>query len=329
MAKEHKIDWLNMPGYKGESWNPIVGCSKCSDGCTNCYAERMAGRICHCMTINESVSACETLVAYTNVLKIDSETGKSLGWNGQTALNESALEKPLHWKQPRCIFVCDMGDLFHESVDFTWYKEIFSVIWRTLGHKYLMLTKRPEQMAKVFTVFKCPPNVGLGVTVCTQKEADEKIPQLLKIPAAMRFVSIEPMLEEMDLYFNVDVEHPNNEGYGIPAIEGLDWVICGGESGHNARPMHPDWARSLRDQCAQAGVPFFFKQWGEYTLIHRLVESDLIIMPDGVIHHWQAHNAFETNRMMHKEHGYPMKRVGKKNAGCKLDGREYKEFPEW
>ncbi len=293
-----KIEWCE------ETWNPIIGCSHVSPGCDNCYAERMAGRLAN----------MQSLTNYGQVVKWKESEKYSdypIGtWNGRTHLVESALEKPFHWKKPRTIFVCSMGDLFHESVPFEWIQEVWDVMASNPQHTFLVLTKRPERILPFFRYmgsrckdagFDSVPsqsddmlnylypidNVWLGVTAENQQQADKRIPILLQIPAAKRFVSVEPMLGPVDL-----------DTITIP-IERLDWVIVGGETGTGARPMHPDWVRSIRDQCVSAGVPFFFKQWGEYLLFE---EFDIAM--DGMFC-----------------------KVGKKKAGHLLEGKIYNQKP--
>jgi len=250
-----KIEWTDA------TWNPIVGCSKCSPGCDNCYAERMAKRL----------SKMPQTAGLYSAYVID-----DAGWTGRTAwAGYPTMTKPLHWRKARRVFVCSMGDLFHETVAFEMIDRGFAIMARCSQHTFQILTKRPERMLeylspnsprytarKIFDivcrsdphspgVFDADaawplPNVWVGVTAENQEAADERIPLLLQTPAAVRFVSIEPMLGEVDISWHLT---------GC-----IDWVICGGESGPGARPMHPDWARSLRDQCRDAGVPFFFKQ---------------------------------------------------------------------
>ena len=245
-----KIEWAT------DTWNPIVGCSKVSPGCANCYAERMAFRQ------TQMRPGCE----YCDVM-----IGKK--WNGKTAFVESQLDKPLHWRKPRRIFVCSMGDLFHESVHDAWVGKVWDVMTQCPQHTFLLLTKRPEGMRRLFCEpcdIKMPPNIHIGVTAENQEQADKRIPILLQIPAAVRFVSIEPMLGPVSLWEwfpDGSCEKPahitgvceKNEEYE----NGIHHVICGGESGPGARPLHPDWVRSLRDQCVSADVPFMFKQGPE------------------------------------------------------------------
>lgn len=254
--KTHKISWLNIPGYIPESLNPIVGCSKISPGCEHCYAERMARRL-----------AAMDVAGYND--GVLTSTGN---WGGKTVLVESALEKPMHWNKPRAIFINSMGDLFHENTPYEWIDQVFAIAALCPQHLFLVLSKRAERMAKYFndkntagriltskmgagfdsnTYFNLSVdiplgNVWLGVSAENQEQYDNRIRNLLSCPAAIRFVSGEPLLGAI---------HADYIGM-------LDWVICGGESGPGARPMNPDWARSLRDQCMDSAVPFFFKQHG-------------------------------------------------------------------
>jgi len=220
-----KIEWTQ------ESWNPIVGCSKVSPGCKNCYAERMAKRL-----------KAMGVAQYQNVVDEKGWTGEILMSPGKT------LQIPWHWENPRMIFVCSMSDLFHEQVKFEWIDTIFITIKSSPQHTFQILTKRAERMAEYFSTRAVPDNVWVGVTAEDQQRADERIPYLLQVKAKVRFVSVEPMLGPVELWAFIGV---NN---------GIHWVICGGESGTGARPMNPDWARRLRDQCRITEVPFFLKQ---------------------------------------------------------------------
>lgn len=206
-------------------------------------------------------------------------------------LFENRLKQPLSWRKPQKVFVNSMSDLFHEKVNVDFIAKVFAVMWLATKHTFQILTKRPERMAKLLNdeefqvkagwyasqfcrefsverpnVQNLPgwpnPNIWLGVSVENQQAAEERIPYLLETPAAVRFLSCEPLLGEVDLTFTTQAVHPMNEGYGFAAIEGVDWVIVGGESGSNARQMDEGWVLYLRDQCEKYGVPFFFKQWG-------------------------------------------------------------------
>ena len=326
-----KISWTD------QTWNPIVGCSKCSPGCKNCYAERMARRQAFMRPV------CE----YADVV------GES-GWNGKTALVKSALTKPLHWKKPRRIFVCSMGDLFHESVPFEWIDQVFAIMALCPQYTFQLLTKRAERMADYieslttvdgayrFTGMqpyraeqankplhkhavnyrrRIPlPNVWLGTTCENQEQADRRIPHLLRCPAAVRFISVEPMLSDLDPFTL------RNSGLGhIHVAKNIDWVICGGESGPNARPMHPDWVRSLRDQCVAAVVPFHFKQWGEWAPDEGLgIDMTRIIDKSGVT----TFLFCGWGREISERGWHPVRKVGKSRAGCLIDDQEWKQFPE-
>jgi protein gp37 len=231
-------------------------------------------------------------------------------WNGKTYFEKNELQKPFSWKKPRRIFVVSMGDLFHESVKDDWRNKVLDVMLNCPQHIFLILTKRPYNMADFFYYYtrneewKLPDNIWIGVTVENQEYANERIKYLNTIPAAVKFVSIEPMLGPIDLTQALDDTLKHHEG-GLKNC--ISWVICGGESGPGARPMHPDWVRSLRDQCQAAGVPFFFKQWGEwFPDKKRIFENKRqMIFGDTVVH-----------------------RIGKKAARSMLDGKEYKQYPE-
>lgn len=261
-----KIEWAE------ETFNPIIGCSKISDGCTNCWAEKMAFRI-----ANMQVSS-----PYLNVIKGEKWAyfkNPKHGWNGKTHLIESALEKPLKWKKPRRIFVCSMGDLFHESVEWNWITKVCRVIEKCPQHTFLFLTKRPERMKTYFfdvimnyhhNPFK---NLWIGVTAENQEQADNRIPILLQIPAAKRFVSIEPMLGRVDL---TSIQHSNEMSINVltgemqittqhrvirpTMVENLDWVIIGSESGPKRRECKEEWVIDLIQQCEVSDVPVMVKQ---------------------------------------------------------------------
>lgn len=265
----HKISWLNIPGFKPETWNPIVGCSKVSPGCDNCYAEKQA----FIRAFNPNTPQ------YKNVVVKHPLDPRYRKWNGTTQCVESALNKPSTWKSPRMIFVCSMGDIFHESVNPGAFQMVLDQISKNRQHIFILLTKRPENvmplMKRVGWGLPFPPNVWLGVTAENQEQANKRIPILLSIPAAKHFVSIEPMLGPVELGVihhadaHIDALHGQYNTYPDgqwieKSINKLDWVICGGESGAKARPMHPDWVRSVRDQCESASMPFFFKQWGTW-----------------------------------------------------------------
>ena len=261
-ARRGGVELVNTTpiSWTEKTWNPISGCTPISEGCANCYAKRMAQRL-------------------------RGRCGYPEDDPFRVTFHPDRLEQPLKLKKPSRIFVCSMGDLFHDDVDCS-IVDIFDVMSATPQHTYMLLTKRPERMRSLFRLngpllgSEPLPNVWLGVTAENQARADERIPILLQIPAAVRFVSVEPMLGPVDIYRwlrchicsnNGSYYNPNSdevEECPICSSEDpslLDWVICGGETGPGARPMHPDWVRLLRDQCQAAGVPFLFKQWGART----------------------------------------------------------------
>ena len=307
-----KIEWAD------ETWNPITGCSPVSAGCNNCYARRMANRL-------------------------RGRHGYPADNPFNVTLHPDRLEQPFRWLKPRKVFVCSMGDLFHEDVPFGFIAKVFGIMHSAKQHIFMVLTKRPERMKEFFEWFtgseRCGtwpkeyPHVMIGVTAENQETADQRIPILLSIPATVRFVSVEPMLGavEIEEYFPeydyratyeyyrefLKMQGIKSDGKPILINPGLDWIICGGESGYRARSMSPDWARNLRDQCEAAGVPFCFKQWGEWVAEHRQGETvDLSIL--------------KNNQQVAKANGgghWLLTRVGKKAAGRLLDGREWSEYP--
>jgi len=316
----NKIEWTD------ETWNPIFGCDKISPGCDNCYALAMAYRLMHMPHGSD----------YQFVLgdngESDPEKFHNLPeWNGKTHFAKSQLEKPLHWKKPRMIFVVSMGDLFHESVSFEHINDIFNVMCNTPKHTYQILTKRPERILEFFKWygslikergFDSVPsesdnplhyysplkNVYIGATAENQKQLNKRIPILLEIPAAVRFVSIEPMLTFIDLMPAISYKFKGWK-QGIENLPKIDWIICGGESGRKARPMHPEWVRNLRDQCSKFKINFFFKQWGEWMHIDEFYKC----YPDYIIPKERMLSVFI--------------RVKKKIAGRLLDGKEHNEMP--
>jgi len=317
MADQSQIEWTDA------TWNPIRGCSRVSEGCRNCYAERVAARFSGVGKPYEGL-----------VRRSPSGAG---GWTGEVRFIEDRLADPLHWKKPRRIFVNSMSDLFHEKVQDEWIDRIFAVMALCPQHTFQVLTKRPERMREWFdntgrdgvaVTAKYPefeafkrvslaetmwplPNVWLGVSVEDQTTADERIPLLMQTPAAVRWVSYEPALGPVD--FNNYLPPDLN---AFTDWKGLDWIVAGGESGPGARPTHPDWFRSVRDQCVAAGVPFFFKQWGAWSpgwQASQIKSGSLIHTPCQLLDHEGCTvGAF---------------RVGKRAAGRLLDGREWNEFP--
>lgn len=302
------IEWTDA------TWNPITGCKEVSRGCANCYAARLAA------------TRLRKLPEYDGLATFSENTR----WTGEVRFHPERLNEPLHWRQPRKIFVCDMADLFFDT-PWAWIHDVFSVMQRCPQHTFQILTKRAERMNALMSIpflggkvgKEWPlPNVWLGVSVESQHFADERIPLLLSTPAAVRWISAEPLLGPMDLTRCGDRGIRFERGFLAPNIETpesrMNWVVCGGESGPNARPMHPDWARSLRDQCVGGGVPFFFKQWGEWIHVSQ-IEAAMTV--DQI-------KALSMDTPCRTNGPEIFFKVGKKRAGRLLDGREWNEFPK-
>jgi len=320
MSDKTGIEWTDA------TWNPIVGCSVVSPGCTNCYAMKMARRL---EIISRKNSALSHYIGTTQ----DSKVGAV--WTGKVALAPDKLFlKPLSWKQPRRIFVNSMGDLFHESIPDEWIERVFEVMRYAKHHTFQVLTKRAERM-RAWVTRADPdipwplPNVWFGVSIEDQKRADERIPDLLMTPAAVRFVSCEPLLGPIDIdCSDVDwMKYPEGNGI-VGARLKIDWVICGGESGPRARPMHPQWVRDLRDQCELAKVPLFFKQWGAWEPRYYLTPPDAAGGSTQLLKVQQSKNEIILHASEPKQFPVNMVRVGKKAAGAELDGETHREFPE-
>lgn len=214
MALGSKIEWTES------TWNPVTGCTKISDGCKHCYAERLAIRLQNMGNVK-----------YAN------------GFN--VTLHEDQLNTPLIWKKPSVIFVNSMSDLFHEDVPLPFIQKVFNVMEAAYWHQFQILTKRAERLMELAPELQWPENVWQGVTVEGPKYID-RIDCLRNVPAKVRFISFEPLLDE------------------IPAVDlsGIHWAIVGGESGPNARPMEQQWVMKIKQECETQGVPFYFKQWG-------------------------------------------------------------------
>ncbi|MDT3735531.1 MAG: phage Gp37/Gp68 family protein [Denitratisoma sp.] len=303
MADNSAIEWTEA------TWSPVTGCDPISPGCKHCYAKR-------------------------EVETRWSKNPKSV-WYGRpfndVRCHPEALagaRSPLTWKRPRRIFVCPRADLFHDNVPVDFIRAVFDVMAACPQHTFQVLTKRAARMQfLLWSEFDWTPlpNIQIGVSVEDQAAADERIPLLLQTPAAMRWVSAEPLLGPVSLGQWIGVHHhPDNDASNFAVKElvkaarkmmgpSIDWCIVGGESGPKARSMHPNWARSLRDQCAAAGVPFLFKQWGEWLPRADAFRQNLLI-GGGAAHHTFGDVA--------------MARVGKKAAGRLLDGVLHDEYPE-
>ena len=246
------------------------GCSKVSEGCRNCYAMKQAHRF------------SGPGMAYDGLTQL--VTGKGPQWTGVVCTVPEVLEVPLRWRKPRRVFVNSMSDLFHEDVPIQFILQVFEVMARCPQHTFQILTKRPERMAYCLTYppdrlvcesaehhrLLCTmplPNVWLGTSVEDQAAADERIPHLLRTPAAVRFLSCEPLLGSLDIRQALTYHRRPGEDFGsggnyLADLRGVDWIIVGGESGPGARPCHTAWIRSLVEQCRAAGMAVFVKQLG-------------------------------------------------------------------
>ena len=217
MGDRSSIEWTDA------TWNPVTGCSKVSPGCQHCYAERLAHRL-----------KAMGVPTYRNAFDV--------------TLHPHVLERPLHWRRPRRVFVNSMSDLFHEEVPEDFIRSVFSVMARAPQHVFQILTKRADRLLEVASSLSWPSNVWQGVSV-ENAAYTWRIDRLRRVPATVRFLSIEPLLGPIP---------------DLP-LDGISWVIVGGESGYGHRTADPDWVRIIRDQCVTAHVPFFFKQWGGRT----------------------------------------------------------------
>ena len=304
MSANTKIEWAD------HTFNPWIGCTKVGPGCDNCYAKADFDDRKHRVTWGAGQARSRTKT-----------------WGNPVRWNKQHLSFGIKHGRRQRVFCASLADVFDNEVPDAWRLDLFRLIRATPNLDWLMLTKRignaPIMLANVrlqADEYLDPfpwPNVWIGATIVNQEEADRDIPKLLAIPAAQRFLSMEPLLGPVDLGL-CDCDKGSRAGPGgvggvtCPRCHGaggrmMDWVIVGGESGPNARPMHPDWVRSLRDQCQEASVPFLFKQWGEWVS----VELDM--------------NPSDADEMKHFEH--QVSRIGKKAAGRLLDGREHNGVP--
>ncbi len=214
MATNTAIEWTEM------TWNPVTGCTKVSQGCKNCYAERMARRL-KAMGVDR----------YRHGFRV--------------TLHDDLIDLPRSWKRSRTVFVNSMSDLFHEDVPLAFIKRVFVTMKECPQHTFQILTKRSDRLAKVASKLSWSPNVWMGVSV-ENADAVFRVGDLATVPAAVCFLSCEPLIGPLD---------------DLP-LDGIHWVIVGGESGPRARPMRPEWVESIYDQCRRVNTRFFFKQWG-------------------------------------------------------------------
>ncbi len=375
MGDRTAIEWTDA------TWNPIRGCSRVSEGCRNCYAERTAARF------------SGPGMPYAGLAEM---VDRKPRWTGKLRPVHELLTKPLGWRKPRRVFVNSMSDLFHEAFDedeelAEFREQIFCVMAAASRHTFQVLTKRPERARAYLlevqdddrdmhrwerwardllgTDYKVPlgwdwplANVWLGVSIENQRTADERVPPLLETPAAVRWVSYEPALGPVMLHAIGESElgttYDALRGIGNWAREerargrSLDWVVAGGESGPGARPAHPGWFRHLRDRCRDAGVPFFFKQWGaygpgsireepgmapvrcfrEFVTFARWVQKGASWVGDGACVDMRGRvlRSGEDFAIARDDGAFPvvvMDKLGKQLSGRELDGRTWDEFP--
>lgn len=308
MAENTAIEWAD------HTFNPWIGCTKVSPGCANCYAEARDQRFAGGVHWGKGAKRQRTSAANWNL---------PLKWNREEEAKLVPRAEFVNPQRPR-VFCASLADWLDDEVPIEWLADLLGLIHATPSLDWLLLTKRPQNFhSRIEAALEPaswpgrsryvrdwlqgtpPANVWIGTTVEDQQRADERIPALLEIPAPARFLSCEPLLGPVDI---THIRKGDDQWFPRQHIQ---WVICGGESGPKARPMHVNWARSLRDQCATGGVPFFFKQWGEW---HPLCQGG------------QAIGGTSTSRYYFDD-GYTHAWLGKKMAGRLLDGREHNEFP--
>lgn len=327
MSDNSSIEWTDA------TWNPVTGCTEVSSGCDHCYAKTFAERW-------------------------RGTPGHHFEQGFDVVLRPERLDQPLRWRKPRRVFVNSMSDLFHDSVPDLFITRVFEIMEQASEHTFQVLTKRHARMRSFVQrreldkqeyaakFDQCPTeemrnspaaeyarnraasppaNIWLGVSVEDQKWADIRVPVLLDTPAAVRWLSCEPLLGPVNLSRWLVSRPAWGPEYPEPTspmgllvqdlvdVPALSWVVCGGESGPGARPMDPNWARSLRDQCEQVKVPFFFKQWGNWVPPSQ--------MPEGTFMSWDVENGTSAY-----DRDQPW-RVGKKRAGRLLDGKTWNEYP--
>lgn len=351
MSDKSKIEWTDA------TWNPVTGCEKVSQGCKHCYAERQwprfHGREWVDVPLKGPIAKIYPEIPTVNIQRPFTHV----------MCHPERLDQPLRWKQPRRIFVNSISDLFHDDVPDEFIARIFGAMAATQHHTFQVLTKRPERMRNFLV--NCAwwegwvthngspvekayqgngiivgsrqtgwplPNVWLGVSVEDQSTADERIPLLLQTPAAVRWVSAEPLLGEISLErFLLSSYDKAAHDYQMLGTEcrsnKLNWIVAGGESGPKARPMHPDWIRSLRDQCDERGTPFLFKQWGEWVPGLDASNEQIDAARSGAWVHLAGgiHDGNDKDVFL-KGDGHVL-RVGKKSAGRLLDGVLHDDYP--
>jgi protein gp37 len=340
MSAHSSIEWTD------HTFNPWIGCTRVSPGCDHCYAALSTPA--RAMGIAWGANEPRHRTA-------PSTWKQPIAWNATHAEFFAA-----HGRRQR-VFCASLADIFDNAVDPAWRADLFRLIRNTPNLDWLLLTKRIGNAHQMIDDARDADaagpvwpwsNVWLGATIVNQEEADRDIPKLLGVPAAKRFLSMEPLLGPVDLSV-IDIDghseiYPltgtkdceDDDGNPTPDLPALDWVIVGGESGPQARPMHPDWARDIRDQCAADGVPFLFKQWGEWTdedwgeraglrdTAGVLPSGEFLLMSEGYSPPFDDGARLEAAGNVRLDGRMLMDRVGKKAAGRELDGVTHDQFPE-
>ncbi len=284
MGETTAIEWTNVPGYIGATWNPWQGCTKVSPGCKFCYMYRE----------KQHYGQDPAVVVRSR---------------------PPTFNLPLRTKEPHAFFANSWSDFLHEAAD-AWRPEAWEIIRQTPQHLYLIPTKRPENLVTRLPEGWFPRNIWWGVSIESQEYLNrwDILDSALHyyVPPVM-FISAEPLLGTLDLSPILEEVDAGDEDRPWQT-RAPDWIIGGGESGTDARPCHPDWARSLRDQCTKTETPFFWKQWGEWYPATGVFESDAFAIHEKPVYKWNDHLI--------------SLKLGKKTAGCILDGQEWKQFPE-
>ncbi len=300
MGENTKIEWAH------HTFNPWYGCQKVGPGCDHCYAEGWAKR--------------SGLVQWGP--GVERRRSSAANWRNPIKWNAEAERLGIRYR----VFCASLADVFDNAVPAEWRRDLFDLIELTPRLDWLLVTKRIGNVFRLVSEARAHDwlagqrNVWLGITVCNQEEADRDIPKLLAVPARVRFLSMEPLLGPVDLSLWLDLyQYEDGDCWHLRnlsrPLHSPDWVVCGGESGPHARPMHPEWARSLCDQCAAADVPFLFKQWGEWVPCSGHAEA---VSPETKLlsyeHRW--------------DDGSFSLRLGKKDTGRLLDGVQHDGYPE-
>lgn len=309
MAQYSNIEWTD------HTFNPWEGCQKIGPGCDHCYAETRNARFAGGTAVNWGPGAPRRRTSAAN-------WRKPMAWNAAHAEFYAA-----HGHRQR-VFCASLADVFDNAVEHEWRQDLADLIQSTPNLDWLLLTKRIGNvgpMLEAMFLDGAPPNIWLGATIVNQEEAERDIPKLLRAAVDTKFLSMEPLLGPVDFYQSSAAwsERGYTPWLNRPILGGIDWVIVGGESGAGARPMHPDWVRDLRDQCAAAGVPFLFKQHGEWLVAQqqRSVLGKVLVVEGAA--------PFNDRPKWHQfDDGVHMARVGKRAAGRLLDGLEHNGFPE-